>query len=1133
MFAATVAKQLSGVPVLSFNDLGSYGRDLNGPTKRGSDLSVFVQWGSLPNRLMRLAFPRLRSWLPNPNPLESLTLIVMLIMIQARYLSFDPLAPDELLKPVFGVPNYDSDEPLESHIPIFVIQSSQRFDPSRALDVCKNMIDRSGDLGLVEVHKQCYGRREGSSVKATAVQKRRDLKPTRWCTAKANEPPSLYQPPPLPRAEGPKSTLDLRTRDTFSMVSGSSESNRSVGKSVMEDSHVQPHSASGGPLLSRRKSAPLNYRDREPPSESLPPIPRPVNLDMQPPQKVAPVGSVVPDYVLGVIGSKRCGKSTLIQLALQGVDADESRIVAASADGPTMTLACTTISRGAARVFEIDADELLDLSEPGSGDRLWPDGFPKLHGVAICYDAHDQESYDQAKQVLAGISTNFTDPSFITLLIACKSDSLDDSGSPGPELPPSRASKLGQRHGARFLQVTNRADIGLSQMMHAFQWMLDHLSNQRGTKRLIIVPRGKKSSGRASEPTLRSGSRTPDPRKTPEPPVEPSLPARARTKSAGDLVSAWISDSSDARAEKQPIRHIIEKAGDPDRSRRSMGEESVLAYGFPKVPSGVPAVVREEREREIEIVQIPTPKPSEEVRQVPPLQLKIDGTPSEAPPRKLPAPLCMRWATTEQLIDKLFFSGVSEDEPWFIFNFFLTYRLFTTPRTVLLSFQKRLRELEESQTDPLLAGFVQQRLCELLQHWIEEYPNDFAAPGAPSALAAVVRTACESTHLMYYGSEFTYFLDELPCLTDDASSWAYISADTPVEDGSLYDFELDFDREFNFSPEADGFGLFDPSYTIAPNSAMNHVDNEEEPPTTGRIARFESTGADSIGRGISPDARRDGHNPGLKALQAVANELLEYDATTIAEEITRLETDLFLKIKPRDWVRRGVKEDKLGKPKSIVEMNAFFDRVGKWVMSVVVSLNRAQDRARLVTHLCEVAQALRLLNNYSSLRAFHVGINCVCEAGDVVQSQVPERVWRKYQSADKLLRVNENHLLYRLAVKNTFGAGIPSLEVHSSDLSRIGEMQNTNAEGHIHWAKFTHLGNNIHEIHGFQERIREDGGYAFEPKLELTKLILETELLDMDTIYDRCSQVDRDLQHGYPVPMPTSTASRIKEYLRR
>ncbi|KAG8697695.1 hypothetical protein FRC08_006371 [Ceratobasidium sp. 394] len=409
-------------------------------------------------------------------------------------------------------------------------------------------------------------------------------------------------------------------------------------------------------------------------------------------------------------------------------------------------------------------------------------------------------------------------------------------------------------------------------------------------------------------------------------------------------------------------------------------------------------------------------------------------------------------------------------------------------------------------------------------------------------------------HLMYYGSEFTYFLDELPCLTDDAASWAFVSADTPIDDNeSLYDFDLDFNHDFNFGCEPNGLfgngqGLFDPGYTVA-GAAANGTPAPEEvgpetsrsPPTTGatelggrRLTRNESLqGEMVVPRGMSPDARRGGVSPVLKALVGVAAQLLEFTPVEVAEEITRIETGLFLKIKPRDWVRRGVKEDKLGKPKSIVEMNAFFDRIGKWVMSVVVSLNRAQERAKLVTHLCDVAQALRALNNYSSLRAFHVGINCVCEAGDVVQSQVPEKTWRKYQSADKLLRVNENHLLYRMAVKNTFGAGIPSLEIHSSDLSRIGEMQNTNAEGQIHWAKFTHLGNNIHEINGFQERIREDGEYAFEPRPALTRLVMETELLDMDSIYERCSQVDRDLQHGYPVPMQTSTASKLHKYLRR
>ncbi|KAG8743175.1 hypothetical protein FRC10_000318 [Ceratobasidium sp. 414] len=1001
----------------------------------------------------------------------------------------------------------------------------------------------------------------------------------RTARAVADSFPSMYQAPPLPTKKAKdlrttsKSALDLRTptRDTFSTLSGSSGSVSGGALSISPSmtnaslppstpvSDVEPRGGLRLPALSRRKSAPLHLPPLSSPSEPLPPALRdraadhaPVRVNSfrsaprvqtpttrdghtsdhlsrldpaMPPQKVAPVASAQPDYVLGVVGSKACGKSALIKLAINAPDVEESRIVAASADGPTMTLASTTFCRGAVRILEINADELLDLSEIECEKwRLWPDGFPKLNGVAVCYDAQDQRSYNQAKQVLAGIGTSFTDPSFIAILLACKTDSIDESADAPPELSAERAAKLGAQYGVQFVRTTNRTPAGISHMVHTFQWMLDHLTKYRGTKRIIIIPRAKKAAGDTQQPTKS---------------------ALVRTRSAGDLVSNWISDNSDAgaRSAPNPTPPVFHPPPPPaeDAGRRSVGGESLMSFGFPKVPAMLPLSVPAP-----EVQQVPTPKPSEEVPHVraPPLQLKIDGTPSEAPPRKLPAPLCMRWATPDELLDKLFFAGVSDDEPWFIFNFFLTYRLFMTPRTVLLSFQKRLRDLDDFPADPLLAGFVQQRLCELLQLWIEDYPNDFAAPGAPSALAAVVRTACESTHLMYYGSEFTYFLDELPCLADDAASWAFVSADTPVDDNeSLYDFDLDFNHDFSFGGEpnglfGDGQGLFDPGYSMA--AAANGAVSPEEagpeasrsPPTGAtefggrRLTRNESLQSEMVvPRGMSPDARRGGVPPVLKALAGVAAQLLEFTPVEIAEEITRIETGLFLKIKPRDWVRRGVKEDKLGKPKSIVEMNAFFDRIGKWVMSVVVSLNRAQERAKLVTHLCDIAQALRALNNYSSLRAFHVGINCVCEAGDVVQSQVPEKTWRKYQSADKLLRVNENHLLYRMAVKNTFGAGIPSLEIHSSDLSRIGEMQNTNAEGQIHWAKFTHLGNNIHEINGFQERIREDGEYAFEPRPALAQLIMGTELLDMD--------VDRDLQHGYPVPMQTSTASKLHKYLRR
>lgn len=146
-------------------------------------------------------------------------------------------------------------------------------------------------------------------------------------------------------------------------------------------------------------------------------------------------------------------------------------------------------------------------------------------------------------------------------------------------------------------------------------------------KRIIIIPRPKKSSVAAP---------------TSEKPLKSAL---ARTRSAGDLVSTWISDSSDAGGRPfTPTPASVPAIAQPEpeevmsSGRDSIGQESLLSFGFPKVPTAVPTPTRSEEA--IVPVRLPTPKLSEEVRETraPPLQLKIDGTPSEAPPRKPPAP---------------------------------------------------------------------------------------------------------------------------------------------------------------------------------------------------------------------------------------------------------------------------------------------------------------------------------------------------------------------------------------------------------------------------------------------------------------------------------------------------------------
>lgn len=85
-----------------------------------------------------------------------------------------------------------------------------------------------------------------------------------------------------------------------------------------------------------------------------------------------------------------------------------------------------------------------------------------------------------------------------------------------------------------------------------------------------------------------------------------------------------------------------------------------------------------------------------------------------------------QWTHLEELLDRLLFIAISEEglssscvskapahsyiaDSSFIANFLLTYRRFSTPRSVLLAMQKRIRQLDNPSGDPMFACFAQMR----------------------------------------------------------------------------------------------------------------------------------------------------------------------------------------------------------------------------------------------------------------------------------------------------------------------------------------------------------------------------------------------------------------------------------------
>ena len=82
------------------------------------------------------------------------------------------------------------------------------------------------------------------------------------------------------------------------------------------------------------------------------------------------------------------------------------------------------------------------------------------------------------------------------------------------------------------------------------------------------------------------------------------------------------------------------------------------------------------------------------------------------------------------------------------------------------------------------------RICTLLEQWIHDHPTDFAVPGTAGALQALIKQILRQPHTLYYGSDFLPFLEILPTLQDQDSSWA-VTVETVIADSDELDSDSD------------------------------------------------------------------------------------------------------------------------------------------------------------------------------------------------------------------------------------------------------------------------------------------------------------------------------------------------------
>ncbi|KAI0361643.1 ras GEF [Trametes cingulata] len=876
-------------------------------------------------------------------------------------------------------------------------------------------------------------------------------------------------------------------------------------KGSVPSMHIGPF---GAPIVPARSSS-LNFRGAK-------------QKSLQPLHTQFPTTQTTPEISLLVVGPHGCGKSTIIQKGLKQYGLgkpEEIQIESPDAKGSfTYTQRSGTIPAGqvpahALRVLEADVST-FNLSDARG---VWSEATEVWDGIVICYDATDENSLRHLEDLLRA----FGELRAPCIALACKTDLPQ-------RVDPRDAHALLKQYQVGLIEVSTVTDHSKERIRMAFEWILSSIfREQDGTDTLRNpaspawltyqsplpwdisrassatptasssahmvqqTPNANRSQTHVPSQSVSQGSQPVRGYHRPLGGTSPSSTSPAsptRVRSTGDLLSEHEKSKREARDVHASVYN-----GGRNSSHSSFHGRQAPGLGADG-PSSMTDVSTSDGQRDMSMKE------------------------SRAPP----------WMSLDDLLNKLLFMAVCDDDPVFISHFLLTYRRFASPRTVLLAMQKRMRSLDHPTGDPMFACYAQMRICQLLDLWIDLYPTDFAVPGASSALAALIKSIITKTYLLHYGAEFLPFLEMVSGLKDKDASWALKVEEESSDTSSFSDEEHSFllDRSASPRPSSPTPIPHDSASSTAASGQTGYArERKASLPLTAK-ALIATPAANPTPQSLSQDTPPNPpvvYSPKhiLRHLQNVSQALQPIDPSDIAQEMTRIQCQFFLRIEPRHWLQHVLVQGKKNSESDpITVYNLISNHFGEWVVSLILCHDKPKGRARQIEKFIDVANRLRNLCNYSGLRAIIAGINSATFDGDesleLLRSKSPEH-WKSFQQWDQLLQSVRSHQKYRMALRNTKGACIPALEIHLSDLIRAHE---GNPDYHdddpskIHWAKFNMMARFIDTIVQCQKGCRESGEYdKFPDRKKLRDLFMieeENLLMDEDMQRSRIALPDID-----------------------
>jgi len=158
----------------------------------------------------------------------------------------------------------------------------------------------------------------------------------------------------------------------------------------------------------------------------------------------------------------------------------------------------------------------------------------------------------------------------------------------------------------------------------------------------------------------------------------------------------------------------------------------------------------------------------------------------------------------------------------------------------------------------------------------------------------------------------------------------------------------------------------------------------------------------------------------------------------IARQLTLIEYDLYNKIQPKECLNQAWnKPEKEKNAPHIVQLIERFNRIGLWVVNLIVHELELSMRATLITHLIAIATECKQLQNYNSMLGIVAGLmSASVSRMKKTWALVAPDIATKFES-DYSALFSRNYKLLRDAVRQSAPPCLPYLGVYLADLTFI------------------------------------------------------------------------------------------------